>query len=238
MAWTKEDFDAAYGTRGCEGRWGHPNTRPEVRLSYQRVAQKGSTWRLLRGYQGVLGPAAFNKRICIVGGAFGWAAQGLQDLGFQNLLVAEISDYVFSDMDLDDYQEVLDACLAVGLTETDPRTQQILSIYHTPGPRRGTIEIINADITTQAGRDAIKAALGTPQIVATEDVMPGFDDQGAIDFAASCRDFPGQTNVAHLVSVPDPISRGRPGWNWKTLQDWNALIPEDYWVNINTGEIL
>ncbi len=237
---TKADWDAAYD-KGAEGEWGHPSTRAEVRLHYLRGNRQGLIDRVAGYYEGMLGPAAYNRRFVIVGGGWGFIADALLGLGFTNIVVVDQSAYVQAEKDNDDRLEIITECAKVMLASDDERTLMILVDYSTPGPRRGTIPIVDADISTGSGRTAVRQALtpsGNPQIVVTEDVMTSLEDAECIALAGYCQAWGGQQEVVHLVSTLQPGGSQDPVFNWKSLVDWKALIPGDTWIDARTGDVL
>jgi hypothetical protein len=210
-----------------------------VRLHYLKKPRQGLIDRLANHYHDYLGPAAYNKRIVIVGGGFGWVAEGLIGLGFLNVVVAETSPYVLSEMDNTDEAEIRGNITDAGLDPDTGRGAEVLANATTPAARRGTTAVVNADVMTDAGRDAIKSALGgNPQIVVTEDVTTSLTDQECLDLSVACHAFPGQETVIHAVSTLQPDGSQNPVFNWKTLAAWKALIPGDTWIDVRTGEVL
>lgn len=240
----KATFDGAYGFNAEHD--GHPNTRPGVWLRYHHGVMANLADQVAAYFDSYLGPAAYNQRFVIVGGGFGWVAGELLDRGFTNIVVAEISAYILAEMDNDDEQEVRDACTSVGLDPNGARADELVARWARPGvPRRrrrgqaSDVPIINADITTPQGRTAAKNAVGgNPQIVVTEDVLPGLSDAEAIDLAAGCQGWGGQQTVVHLVTTLRASGGQDAGYNWKLLADWKALIPADIFIDAVTGEVL
>ena len=235
---TKADFDAAYDI-GAEGLYGHPSTRPEVRLHYHRSVMGNSAQRIADHFTTYLTAANFNRRLVIVGGGFGWVADELKKRGFTNVVVVDTSPYIQAEKDSDDDAEIRAEIAEVGLNPDFGRGFTLLLQHKTMGPRRGTINILNEEISTTAGRNAIKAAVnGNPQIVVTEDVMTSFMDAECVQLDADCNAFSGQQRVAHMVTVGRFDGSQDLGYNWKTLVDWKLLIPGTTWINRVTGEVL
>jgi hypothetical protein len=211
-------------------------------LHYVRGNRQGLIDRLAAYYHNYIGPAGYNYRFVIVGGGFGWVADALYGLGFTNVVVADDSVYIQAEKDNDDTAEIIAECALVGLAADDPRTLQILAKYATSGARRGAIDVVDATVSTAEGRLAIRNALtpsGNPQIVVTEDVMTSLEDAECIQLAADCQAWGGQQEVVHAVSVLQPDNPGQdPIFNWKTLAEWQALIPGDTWIDVRTGDVL
>ena len=239
----KATFDTAYGFNAEPD--GHPNTRPAVRLSYHRGRMLNIAQRVAGYYENYLGPAAYNHRFAIIGCGFGWVAGELLDRGFTNIVVAETSQYILDNMDLDDEAEIRAACLQAGLGVNGTRANELVSWWARPGvPRRRRrgqpldVPIINADVSTSAGRNDIRSALGgQPQIVVSEDVMGCLDDAEAVQFHTDCHAFGGQQTVVHIVTPLKPDNEQDAAYNWKLLADWKALI-DAIWIDAVSGEVL
>lgn len=235
---TKADWDTAYD-KGAEGEWGHPSTRPEVRLHYVRGNRQGLIDRIADHYDQYIGPAGYNRRFCIVGGGFGWVADALYSKGFTNVVVADDSVWIQAEKDNTDEADIIAECAVAGLAADHPRTLQIIAKFGTSGPRRGTIDIVDATVATSDGRTAIRNALGGwPQVVVSEDVMTSLDDAECLQLASDMAAFPGAAQtIVHVVSTLQAQGQD-PVFNWKSLADWKALIPGDTWIDARTGEVL
>ena len=240
----KATFDGAYGFNAESD--GHPITRAGVRLRYHHGAMSNIAATVAAYFDNYFGPAAYNQRFVIVGGGFGWIAGELLDRGFTNIVVGETSTYILAEMDNSDEQEVRDACSTVGLDPNGARADELVSRWARPGvPRRrrkGVAEdvlILDADISTSAGRTALRSAVGgNPQIVVSEEVIGCLDDAEAIQFAAYCQAWGGQQTVVHLVTPLMPDNPQDAGYNWKTLAEWKLLIPSDIFIDAVTGEVV
>jgi hypothetical protein len=187
-----------------------------------------------------LTPASYNRRTLIVGGGFGWAADYMQGIGFNNIVVAETSTYIHDELDVSDEIEIRQKCVLAGASSA--REEQIVAKYSRGVRRPAGITIIDADILTEAGRDAVLAAFGgpgqKPQIVVTEDVMVCLSDAEVVALDTACYGWtPNPNPVVHTVTIPPP-GEGDPGFNWKTLDGWKGLIPGSYWMDAITGEVL
>jgi len=236
---TKADFDAAYSI-GAEGLDGHPSNRTEVRLHYHRSVLGGSAQRIADHFVTYLTPANFNRRFVIVGGGFGWTADELIIRGFTNVIVVDTSAYIQVEKDSNDEAEIRAEIMLVGLDPDMGRGAVLLARHKTTGPRRGTILILNEDISTTAGRNAVKAAVsGNPQIIVTETVMESLTDAEAVQLDADMNAFSGQQKTAHLVyTLDDDPATQDSGYNWKVLADWKLLIPGAAWIDASKGEVL
>jgi hypothetical protein len=240
----RSTFDGAYGSiiRSPPGE----HSGVPIHVHYLRSALRGVAIPVAAYFDSYLGPAAYNQRFVIVGGGFGWIADELLDRGFTNIVVAETSQYILDNMDLDDEADVRDACEAAGYDRNSPGVDALVGWFArtgVPRRRRGQVAedvpIVSADISTPQGRNAAKSVIGgNPQIVVSEDVIGTLSDAEAIQFAADCQKWGGQQTVVHLVTTLDPDASQDPGYNWKTLADWKLLIPSDIFIDAVTGEVL
>lgn len=226
-----------YYRKGAEGLWGHPNTRPEVKLHYHKAVREVRIGQRAAALGLHFGPAAYNKRILIVGGAFGWLAEALLTEGFLTVGVTDTSSYVQAEKDNTEETELRAEITSVGLDPDTDRGALILST-HLRGPRRGSIDIIDADILTPAGRTTVRQAMGNPQVVVTETVLESLEDNEAITLSEAAHAFPGQVEVVHVVYTLAPDGGQNPVFNWKTLADWKMLIPADTFVDASTYEVI
>lgn len=235
----KATWDAMYSI-GAEGLDGHPNTRPEVRLHYHRSAMGGIISRRAAELGIKLGPAQFNKRVLIVGGGFGWLADEMRNEGFNNLLVTDTSAYVQAEKDNTDEVEIRAQITAAGLDPDAGRGAALLARHQRAGARRGTEDVLDADICLAAGRSDVTAILGNPQIVITEQVLESLSNAEAITFSGCCSAFAGPQDVYHLVETLHSTNPGAqdPTFNLKSLADWKLLIPVDRFIDVRTFEIL
>jgi hypothetical protein len=70
-------------------------------------------------------------------------------------------------------------------------------------------------------RDILRDDIGTYDVVVTEDVLPALSDREAITLSKACRRH--APRVVHWVSV----GRGDTRLNWKTSDEWRALVAPD-----------
>jgi hypothetical protein len=68
--------------------------------------------------------------------------------------------------------------------------------------------------------------------------MESLTDAEAIAFHNDgCDAFPGNPDILHLVYTIRDAGQD-PDYNWKTLADWLALIPDAIWVDLWTYEVI
>lgn len=197
-AYTKADFDAQYSIR-AEREWGHPNTRPEVRLHYHRKVIHPileERWKVIIPLLGITA----TDTVVVCGCGFGWGAEILQELTGCKVIGIDTSDYVNTEKDKTEAAEIA-ACIAeVGL---DPATGEGLELYnklYTPEPR-AKITILKEDGMTAPSRTNILTALGgiTPTWIITEDMINDFADEQIAAWVteANSTGIP----VAHFIST-------------------------------------
>ena len=103
------------------------------------------------------------------------------------------------------------------------------------------VTVYDYDISTGQGRNAIKQALGVtgnnkvPWMI-SEDVLPILNDTECGQLDGWMHDL--GTNVVHWSSVQIPDATQDPRLNWKTLEQWKALLPTSYHVRRGSTEIL
>ena len=61
-------------------------------------------------------------------------------------------------------------------------------------------------------------------------------DAEAIQLDADCQAWGGAQDVFHIVTPLMPDNRQHPDYNWKSMEDWLAMIP-GVWINANDGEV-
>ncbi len=90
------------------------------------------------------------------------------------------------------------------------------------------LTINNIDISTNQGRTAARALLGTVDWVITEDVLPMLSDAECTALGTRARSVNANVKVAHWVSPSTPSGvESVPTMNWKTLAQWKTLMSPD-----------
>ena len=210
--YTKEEYDAQYSIRS-EREWGHPSTRAEVRIGYQRAAMVdyiNPRWDLLVSYLGLLSTDV----VVLAGAGFGWAIDHIETLlpGIK-VVGVDISDYIDSQKDTDDATEIDEYIVAGGLDPSTGRGGQIKAKYHTPGPK-ATVVVLKEDMKTNQSRNRVRQALGnnTPTYVITEDMIQQFTDSEIADWVTELDKL---TTTAKIHIITNEMDR--------TVEDINAL---------------
>ncbi len=231
----KEDWDAAYSI-GAEGKWGHPSTRPEVRLHYNRASQLPYARNRANGIVQALGWQP-TDRIVLVGAGFGWTVEALEELGFTNVVGSDVSRYIQDNKALTEEQEINAAISAVGLNPNVGEGAALKAKLYDGGNRTRTSKgIFNEGLGTPGSRKKIARALGgEPDWALSESVLESLTDAEAQDISAKVHSW---TNaiIAHFVVTLG--GQQDPGYNWKTLEDWKALLPADTFIEAGSFRVL
>jgi hypothetical protein len=103
-----------------------------------------------------------------------------------------------------------------------------------------TVTILDEDGTSNPSRGRIRQALGLSgnrkaDWGITEDILPGMTDAECLTLAGHMRNL--ATTVVHWVSALKARNQD-PRLNWKTLEDWKALMTPDLVVQRGTNRVL
>lgn len=99
------------------------------------------------------------------------------------------------------------------------------------------VEIINADVSAGSGRAQVRQALGITgnskaTYMVTENVITCLTDQECLNLSSFLHDL--SDNVVHWTAVPDLDKQARGlqdlNYNWKTIAEWKALLPNDLFI--------
>lgn len=101
------------------------------------------------------------------------------------------------------------------------------------------VPIINENILTESGLEAIRSVLGGNGIMAdwviSEDLLPMLTDQECLDMGREMRKL--GKNVAHWVTTKSPGNVEWPPMNWKTLEEYKNLMSPDAIVKRGSDKI-
>ncbi len=181
----KSDFESQYRT-GAETDWGYPNLvngeeRSEVGLNYIRAIYEPVLRTMWQEVLAEAFPIARTDDVLIIGCAYGWGCEIVEELTGANVVGVEVSDYVHAQKSGDDLADIDAAISAAGLDLAGTRAQQIRDKYHTPGPQI-TATVLQEDLLSEESRGRVADALGAkePTIIVTEDIVSYMTD-GEID---------------------------------------------------------
>lgn len=220
--------------------WGHPPSRPGVRLHYHRAVVLPVYRELAGRIVTALGWTSQSRVFC-VGCGFGWMMEALEELGISQTVGADLSAYIQGRKNLSEDDEIKTHIAAAGLDPLSGDGLTLLTTLRGEGVRAKKASLVTSnDIGTDAGRDAIRTFLNGPGFdVFTEDVLTSLTDAECVQLSKFAhRGNFGADRVIHLVTPLIPEARQNPVFNWKTLAEWKALLPADLFVSITTIEVL
>lgn len=162
--YTLEQFREQYATSG-EGRLGgHPPGREPVKIHYCRWAMfpvLELRWRSLLLRELTIDAT---DRVLVVGCAFGWSCEVIENETGATVVGVDISDYIHATKDLSDRDEIRQDVIEAGLDPDSGRGLEVLDAISTPGPRTSAT-ILNVDVTRRNQHKQITDALGGPPTV-------------------------------------------------------------------------
>ena len=217
---TKADFDVAYDI-GLEPN-GHPNTRAELRGHYVREAIFNQEilyldfvtpeWERILTYFGW----PVNTSVCIVGVGFGWAIEYLNSQGYMDVWGADNGVYIQGAKD-----------------EIDPSDGIARSLV--PEHVRDENMVVPGDVSRFLRDSGHRNGPGDEEpfdVVITERVLSSLEDSEAVFLSNQIRTMnviKSEGQVIHIENSQLP-GVGDPPMNWKTLDQWKALLPNDIMV--------
>ncbi len=239
--WDKAAFDRFYSS-GAE-RYGHPNTRPQIRLHYH-------WYPILRPQRSKYAPMLFEllgmsagDDVVLVGGGFNATAEGLADLGVR-VIGLDTSDYIQAEKDNTEEAEIRAILIGVGL---DPDVDMIIGKpgnvmvrpldvllrggRASPQPR-GWGQILGEDMRTNGSKKSVIRAFerqypnAAVRFVISEEVLNSITDAEALlvcEYAGAAAQDWGAT-VVHMLSPLFPGKTQAPELNWKTYAGWRAFL--------------
>lgn len=236
--WDKAAFDQFYSS-GAE-RWGHINTRPQIRLHYH--------WYPIIRHQITLAPRLFNvlglvsgQSVTIVGAGFNGTGAGLIRLGV-DVIGTDISDYINDEKANTEEAEIRAEIISVGL---DPDADTIIgppgNVRINPldllldGGRaapevRLQAPIVEEDFSTRGSRNRTDATLPTrARYCISEEVLNGGTDAEALTVCDRMARYVSENGgtVVHMLSPLFPDGRSAPELNWKTYAGWRTFLDAD-----------
>lgn len=236
---TKADFDAAYDI-GAERDGYNPDVRSEVRLGYNRAVMYPICQQRAAGLQQALAYSA-STRLVVVGAGFGWTIEALRALGIGStgkIVGTDTSAYIHNNKGLTDLTEVQTRITSVGLTTALGEGLTLVNRLATAGAR----SLVAADILNEAtpannaARTRIRSAVGAAGYeVLTESVLESLTDAECVSLSNGWHAATTGRIAHYVVTTRDG---NQPGWNWKTLAQWKALLPNDTFVEAGYWTVL
>ena len=218
-AWTKELFDLAYDIGAEPG--GHPNTRQEIRLHYNRYVLYPEMLKRAQFFIAHFGLTAAD-RVLVVGGGFGWTAEALSDLGIETIC-ADVSAYIQNTKGTSEDSEVAAAITAVGLDPSSGEGMVHFNRLRGNGVRtRATV--LNEDSSNNASRNRVKRAFSSDiTLIITEDLVTSLSDAECAQVQGFITNYAVQ-RICHFVTE---FANPNPPFNFnsKSLAEWKAVFP-------------
>lgn len=220
VTWTKELYDLAYASDAEPD--GHPNTRPGIRLHYNRYVMYPEMLRRAQQLVQILGLTQ-SDRILIVGCGFGWTAEALAGMGY-TVVGTDVSPYIQSNKDLSEDTDISSAITAVGLNPSSGEGLTHFNRLKGDGIRT-KVQVLNEDSMSNPSRNRVKNILGSdPTVAITEDLVTSLSDnecaalQNAIVKYAT-----GIRTVHFLTEFANPNAPFF--FNSKSIEDWKLVFP-------------
>lgn len=234
---TKADFDAAYNV-GAEPE-GHPNSRSEIRLNYNRAVMypycERRADKLVEIFNWPL-----NSIILFVGAGFAWTAEALETkYGYTNIITTDTSNWIQSNQNTTEESEIDAAISAVGLDPLSGEGLQVKNKIYTPGNRRRhSRNIENENLSNNGSRNKIKNILGDIEVGISEEVITTLSDAEVLNISDWISRINNNIIKIHLTTELLPDNNQDPAYNWKTIDDWKLLLPNDTFVSLNTWRVV
>lgn len=205
--YTKADYDGQYSIRVSRHFGGTAPGEIEVRCGYHRWAIAPILAARWANLQPVLNILATDD-VCLVGAGFGWGIEALVAESSANVVGVDISDYIAAEKDGTEETELRQRIIDAGLDPDAGQGAIILAGIYDGQPRANVI-IINEDLNSNQGRNAVRAALGgQPNVVIIEDVIDdATTDQEIIDGNNQANLFGGAQRVIWITDGTAARSR-------------------------------
>ena len=229
----KANWDALYEV-GAEGAWGHPNTRDEVQLNYHRFAVLPIARDHARNLAAALGWTGLS-RVIVVHCGFGWFLEALAELGITQSICATTFAYIQNNKSLNEDADLTTAVQSVGLATNVGDGLTLFTTFRGDGGARAkrAAVIFNESLTTNQSRQAIRTAVGGGSgydVFTYDGFLNAHTDAEALALSGELHKLAGSARLIHHVY---------PNWlNFKTLEQWKALLPADTFIEHETWRVL
>lgn len=219
VLWTKELYDLAYSFPAEPD--GHPNTRPGVRLHYNRAVLYPEMVRRAQQLVQLLGLTTAD-RILIAGCGFGWTVEALVDMGF-SAVGTDVSAFIQDNKAVAEDGDIAAAISAVGLDPTSGEGATIFSQLKGNGIRtRGVV--LNEDSQSVRSRNTVKQVLGEPTVIITEDLVTSLSDNECAALQSALTKYVTGVRIVHfLTEFANPAAPFN--FNSKSISEWKAVFP-------------
>jgi hypothetical protein len=179
-----------------------------------------------------------DTKILFVGAGFGWTIEILENsFNYVNILGTDTSQYILDNQDSNEDAEIAEAMAKVGLDASRGEGLRKRANIRTAGKRRRCAKPIeNEDLLSVASRNRVKTKLGgSVDVAITEEVLTCLEDAEAATLSASMNTLAPQ--VIHLTTELQEAGQDSE-YNWKSIDDWKALLPADTIASLNTWRVV
>jgi hypothetical protein len=226
----KANWDSFYNV-GAEGAWGHPGTRPEIRLNYHR-------WNILQlervRIAAIARALGWNSTTAIhlVNCGFGWVLEALAEMGITKASCSTTSTYIQTAKNTNEDIDILTKVAGVGLATNTGDGLTLFTVFRGDGSARAkrAADILNEDLKSNTSRRNVRDKIGQAgfDVISYDGFTNSMTDAEAVAFSDSMHRLPGVGRVIHHVF----------DWlNSKTLDQWKALLPNDFFIAAVTYEV-
>lgn len=137
--------------------------------------------RVVAHLDGLGTPLTASDRVAIIGGAWNWLGEALEDLipGLETCSI-DLSNYIQTEKDASPDNELVEVIQGQGMVESSGVGLALFNMFTDPNPRcRDGSKVVQADISTNQGRNKVRQALRNtdPTLVITEEVWQVMSQQ-------------------------------------------------------------
>jgi hypothetical protein len=172
-------------------------------------------------------------RVAVIGAGFAWFIERMNAHGYNNLIGVDTSSFIQGKKSQTEEADINAAITAVGLIPSAGEGQAVKAKLFDGGPR-SRVTVLNEDGRNNASRNRIRNALGSVDIVYTENVMEALTDAEATQLATLLRNL---APCVHLLSVRNPGNVSGL-LNWHSLAEWKAVLSPDKVIDDSTYAVL
>ena len=139
-------------------------------------------------------------KVVVVGAAFGWSVEKIEELTGCLAIGIDISDYIDTAKVISEDTELVAAIQEAGYDETTGRGLAIFNYFSNPAVRSVAV-ILKEDMLSNRSRNEVKKALGnsTPTYIITEDVIQDMTDIEIAAWVTEAEKLAGAV-VVHFIS--------------------------------------
>ena len=227
----KATWDAAYSSNAERHIGGHPNTRPAIRLHYDRAAMMPGMEQRVDQYESILGWAPPGPTIVIMGAGFGWTVEVLETRGYTRVVAADVSKYVEDNQDETEEADVRAAITLVGLDpDTGDGAIRLAQLWDGGTKGRSSRKVKPEDGLKKISRTRLLSAVGLGandkfDHYISELLLSSFNDLEITTFAPDLHLY--ALDVTHLVEQTADGTTYPAEYNIKEPSEWKTILPND-----------